>query len=121
MIVNREGTIYHIGAKMDEELLGKHVEFLREQPVFAMDVLENFVLVKANVNDYSKDMLLDFLRKIDYTFADNLRYAISWRLDFTERISYSIKGDASRTYLCDFFLISLDKNHSSLKRIVDTL
>ena len=121
MLVNREGMIYHLGAKLDNDTLAKHIEYLRDQPRFAFDVIENFVLAKQDVNDYSKDMLLDFLRKIDYTFADNLRHAISWRLDFTERIAYGIKGDATRTYQCEFFLISQDKSRQALKRIVDTL
>jgi hypothetical protein len=62
------------------------------------------------VNDYSKARFMEYVRNIDKTFAENLKYSISWKVDFIERICYGIKGDAKRDFICEFFMISIDKN-----------
>ena len=64
---------------------------------------------------------MDFIRNIGSTFKENLDYAVSWRVDFAERISYNIKGDAKRSFFCDLHFISLDKNHFFIKPMVDAI
>ena len=66
------------------------------------------------MNDYAKTRLLEFIKKIDQTFAENLKYSISWKVELTEKTTYGIKGDAKRTFICELYLICLDKNTTVL-------
>jgi hypothetical protein len=47
--------------------------------------------------------------------VEPLSQAVSWRLDFLERTSYSVKGDAQRSFACESFLITIEEEHLGLK------
>ena len=44
---------------------------------------------------------MDFMRNIQADFADKLRAASSWKIDFYERVSYTVKGDGTRSFVLE--------------------
>eukprot|EP00347_Sterkiella_histriomuscorum_P004572 403359952 len=121
LVINSNLIIYFMGLPMQPHNMKNHIDFLLQYDRVLYDEVKNFALVKTNINDYQKVRVLEFLKNIQSTFAENLKFTISWRIDFAERISYSIKGDAKRSFYCEAFFISLEQDNPMIRPIIETL
>ncbi|CDW82361.1 UNKNOWN [Stylonychia lemnae] len=121
MIINSNQVIYFIGQPFARDVLVKHMFYLQQYERIIYDEVKNFIMVKCNINELQRVRVLEYMKNINASFTDNLKFAISWRVDFAERISYSVKGDAKRSFYCDMFLISLEENADELKPVIETL
>lgn len=65
---------------------------------------------------------MDYFKYIDQVYEEPLAKAVSWRLDFLERTSYSVKGDAQRSFACEIFLITIDdEEHEGLRDLIQSI
>ena len=106
--MNSNLILYHLGLPYAQDKLALHLDYLLREERLVFDELKNFALVKSNINDFQRARVMDFIRTLPVTFKENLQNVISWRVELSERLAYSIKGDAMRSFQCDVFLISLE-------------
>ena len=106
--MNSNLILYHLGLPYAPDKLALHLDYLLREERLVFDELKNFALVKSNINDFQRARVMDFIRTLPVTFKENLQNVISWRVELSERLAYSIKGDAMRSFQCDVFFISLE-------------
>jgi hypothetical protein len=49
---------------------------------------------------------LAYIKRLESTYEETLALTISWRVDFIENTSYTIKGDATRSFQVEISLIT---------------
>ena len=64
-----------------------------------------------------------FIKKLEQCYSDILALPISWKIDFTERTSYTVKGDAKRSFVCEISLItsSAMRDSEDLKVMIQSI
>lgn len=108
MIITKDCMISYVGPKLDNDKLLCHLDYLSVQSHAVYDEIKNFKLVHSNVDNKQKFALMDYFKYIEQVYEEPMSKAVSWRLDFLERTSYSVKGDAQRSFACEIFLITID-------------
>ena len=123
MIIRKDGTIHYLGNRLDDEILYHIVEHLSLQPFTQCDEIKNFKLVRSSVDHSQKNQLMLFIKKLEQCYSDILALPISWKIEFTERTSYTVKGDAKRSFVCEISLItsSAMRESEDLKMMVQSI
>mmetsp|Transcript_27844 Transcript_27844/g.20873 ORF Transcript_27844/g.20873 Transcript_27844/m.20873 type:complete len:124 (+) Transcript_27844:156-527(+) len=119
LIVRSDMEVHYIGGVLTPGALFRELDLLREVVSLRTDRLEGFKLVEKNVGAREKKDFVAFLKKIEETFAENISHFLSWSLSFSEQVTYSISGDANRSYLCSLHVVLLEEDEFSGHNLAD--
>jgi len=70
------------------------------------------------VDSGRRTTLMDFIKNLEVSFEAVLKEPTTWRIDFSERTSYGVKGDAQRCFTCEIFIITADQGSDELKDLI---
>jgi len=119
MVVKSDLEIQYIGGVLNDKSLRREMELIKEQISLRKDHLEGFKVVDRNISAREKKEFISFLKKMEETFAENLSFFLSWKLEFSEQVTYSLSGEAVRHYSCDLKVMLLEENEGYGDNLAD--